>query len=386
MTPIRVLQIFTIMDRGGAETMIMNYYRKLDKTKVQFDFLVHRPEKGAYDDEIETMGGIIYKLPQINPFKPKAYYKALRAFFNSHNNYKIVHSHLNTFSYFPHKIAAEFNIPCRIAHAHIAINKVSLPSIISGKESLKESLKKLVKLQLKKRIKQHATHYFSCGDKAGNWLFGKTPFKTINNAIDTEKFKYNPTISARYKKEYGLENELVIGHIGRFVSQKNHAFLIKIFAALLNKQPHATLVLIGDGPLRAGLQTEAKQLKIDHKIQFLGVRTDIPELCQMMDVFVFPSFYEGLPVTLIEAQAASLKIIASNSITNEVSLTNNIKFLSIEEPAEVWAQHILDLDASKKIDQSSFIINGNYDIISNTKQIELFYLEQNNTTHGTITR
>ncbi|MEP3836580.1 MAG: glycosyltransferase family 1 protein [Algibacter sp.] len=377
MTPIRVLQVFTIMDRGGAETMIMNYYRKLDTTKVQFDFLVHRPNKAAYDDEIEALGGHIYRLPAINPFMPQAYYVALRDFFKTHDDYKIIHSHLNTFSYFPHKIAKEFNIPCRIAHAHIAINKVSISSLVTGKESLKESLKKIIKLQLKKRVKKHATHYFSCGDKAGTWLFGNTAFQTMNNAIDTEKFKYNPSVSKVYKKEFGIENELVIGHIGRFVSQKNHAFLIKIFAALLKKQPQATLILIGDGPLKSGLQAEAKHLKIDHKIQFLGVRTDIPQLCQMMDIFVFPSFYEGLPVTLIEAQAASLKIIASDSITEEVRLTNNIQFVSIEESAEIWAQHILELDTSEKIDQSNYIIKGNYDIISNTKHMQQFYLEQN---------
>ncbi|XMO86147.1 glycosyltransferase family 1 protein [Algibacter sp. AS12] len=374
MPPIRVLQVFTIMDRGGAETMIMNYYRKLDTTKVQFDFLVHRPNKAAYDDEIGALGGKIYRLPAINPFMPNAYYKALRAFFKKHNTYNIIHSHLNTFSYFPLKMAEEFKIPVRIAHAHIAINKVSLRSILSGKESISESLKKIVKLQLKKRVKLHATHYFSCGDKAGNWLFGSTPFETMNNAIDTDKFKYNPSVSATYKKEFKLENELVIGHIGRFVSQKNHAFLIKIFAAILKKQPNATLILIGDGPLKSGLQTEAQRLQIDHKIQFLGVRTDIPQLCQMMDVFVFPSFYEGLPVTLIEAQAASLKIIASDSITKEVRLTNNISFVSIDETADVWAQKILTLDTSKKIDQSQNIIEGNYDIISNTQNIQSFYL------------
>jgi len=378
MNPIRVLQVFTIMDRGGAETMIMNYYRKLDRTKVQFDFLVHRPHKAAYDDEIEALGGKIYRLPAINPFFPKSYYNQLSAFFQTHTYYKIVHSHLNTFSCFPLKIAREFNIPCRIAHAHIAINKVSIHSILSGKESLKETFKKLIKLQLKKKVKNNATHYFSCGDKAGHWLFGNVPFKTMNNAIDTEKFKYNPKIETAYKKEFGLENELVLGHIGRFVSQKNHAFLIKIFASVLKKKPNTTLVLIGDGPLKKGLQTEAKLLNIDHKIKFLGVREDIPKLCQMMDVFVFPSFYEGLPVTLIEAQAASLKILASDTITKEVRLTDNIEFISIDDSVNVWSDHILKLQVNNKTDQSKSIAEGGYDSISNTQLTENFYLSQNN--------
>ena len=153
MALIRILQVFTIMNRGGAESMIMNYYRKLDRNKFQFDFLVHRQEKAAFDDEIESLGGKIYRFSPISPFFPKKYYNELRRFFKAHPEYSIIHSHLNTFSCFPLKIAREFNIPCRIAHAHIAIDKVNLTSFLSQKESPKETLKKLIKLQLKKRVK-----------------------------------------------------------------------------------------------------------------------------------------------------------------------------------------------------------------------------------------
>ena len=378
MALIRVLQVFTIMNRGGAESMIMNYYRKLDRNKVQFDFLVHRKEKAAFDDEIENLGGKIYKFNPISPFFPKKYYNELRTFFKEHSEYSIIHSHLNTFSSFPLKIAREFNIPCRIAHAHIAIDKVNLSSFLSQKESPKETLKKLIKLQLKKRVKKNATHLFSCGEKAGNWLFGDTPFTTMNNAIDTEKFKYDELTSTAYKKKFNLQNEIVIGHIGRFVSQKNHSFLLQIFAALLKRESNYTLVLIGDGPLRESLEKEAGNLKIIDKVHFLGVRTDIPQLCQMMDIFVFPSFYEGLPVTLIEAQASSLKIFASDSITNEVHLTDNIQFFSINKTADEWAKKITELDSIEKIDQTKKIIETNYDIVSNTAQIQEFYTLQIN--------
>lgn len=380
MKPIRVLQVFTTMGRGGAETMIMNYYRKLDKTKVQFDFLVHRPTRAAYEEEIEALGGKIYRLPTINPLFPEPYYKQLRMFFTEHPNYNIIHSHLNTFSCFTLKIAKEFNIPCRIAHAHIAINKVNLISLLSGKENLKGCIKKIIKLQLKKRIKKDATHFFSCGDKAGKWLFGDTLFSTMNNAIDSEKFKYNELTSKSYKQKFNLEDELVIGHIGRFNNQKNHAFLIRIFASLVKKHPKSTLVLIGDGILKNNIETLAKKLGVYNKIKFLGVRTDIPELCQMMDVFVFPSFYEGLPVTLIEAQAASLKILASDTITKEVALTKNIEFISINEPDNVWSNKILKLNVNEKTDQTKYIIQGNYDIASNSQKIQKFYLSQHNLT------
>ncbi len=377
MGVIRVLQVFTIMDRGGAESMIMNYYRKIDKTKVQFDFLVHRQQKGAFDDEIESLGGKIYRLNPISPFFPKSYYNDLRAFFKKHNHYKIIHSHLNTFSCFPLKIAQEFSIPCRIAHAHIAIDDVTIGSFFSGKESIKETLKKAVKLQLKKKIHKYSTHRFSCGEKAGKWLFGAhTKFMMMNNAVDAQTFAYTEEISASYKKDLAIENKLVIGHVGRFSSQKNHSFLLKIFAALLKKNKDCKLVLVGDGPLRSKIEAEAKELSIFEQILFLGVRTDIPQLYQMLDIFVFPSFYEGLPVTLIEAQSAGLKVFASDTITSEVHLTDDIQFLSIEKPAAFWAEQILKIENINKSDNINRIIEGNYDIISNTKNIEHFYLQQ----------
>ncbi|WP_405206750.1 glycosyltransferase family 1 protein [Aquimarina sp. LLG6339-5] len=377
MGAIRVLQVFTIMNRGGAESMIMNYYRKIDKDKVQFDFLVHRKEKAAFDEEIESLGGKIYRFDPINPLFPGDYYQKLRLFFKEHKEYDIVHSHLNTFSCFPLKIAKEFDIPCRIAHAHIAIDDVSFMSLFSNKESKKETFKKLIKLQLKKKVKKDATHLFSCGDKAGKWLFGdSTSFITMNNAIDTEKFSHNSTVANKYKEDFNLKNRLVIGHVGRFASQKNHAFLLKIFSAVLNEKPDCDLVMIGDGPLRKVMEKEAESLGIKDNVHFLGVRADVPELFQMFDVFVFPSFYEGLPVTLIEAQAAGIKVFASDSITTEVSLTDDIEFLSIDKPAVYWAAKIIETDASKKNNNTEKIVKGDYDIVSNTKKIHEFYKEQ----------
>jgi len=377
MVAIRVLQVFTIMNRGGAESMIMNYYRQIDREKIQFDFLVHRKEKAAFDDEIKSLGGKIYRMNPINPLLPGSYYKQLRAFLEEHREYTIVHSHLNTFSCFPLKISKEFKIPCRIAHAHIAIDDVTIFSLFSRKESIKETFKKLIKLQLKKKVKKDATHLFSCGEKAGSWLYGnKASFTMMNNAIDTRKFAYDASISAEYKKEFQLEDTFVIGHVGRFASQKNHAFLIKVFAAVVEKNPKSALVLVGDGPLRKGIENQASELGIKGKVHFLGVRADIPQLFQMFDVFAFPSFYEGLPVTLIEAQSAGVKTVVSDSITKEVHLTDDIQFISLEKPIDFWAETILkNLSSSKNINTDQ-IIKGNYDIVSNTKMIEAFYVKQ----------
>lgn len=373
---IRVLQIFTIMNRGGAESMIMNYYRQIDRNKIQFDFLVHREEKGAFDDEIHSLGGKIYRLPPINPFFPNSYYKTLRNFFNTNNNYRAVHSHLNTFSSFPLKIAKEFDIPCRIAHAHIAIDNIGLKSFLNSKEAYSEIIKKLIKLQLRKRIHKYPTHLFSCGNKAGKWLFGETTkFTLMNNAIDSKCFAYNEELSQQLKNEYGLAGKLVIGHVGRFTSQKNHDFLLKIFASIKKQQTDSALVLVGDGLLRHQVELQAKQLKIEEDILFMGVQGNIPELLQMFDVFVFPSFYEGLPVTIIEAQAAGLAIYASDTITKEVEITSNIEFISLEHSPEQWAHKILDNLDHKRTNKQAEIVEVGYDIKANAKFIEEFYLQ-----------
>ena len=374
MKIIRILQVFTTMGRGGAESMIMNYYRHIDREKIQFDFLVHRKERAAFDDEIESLGGTIYRLSPINPIAPDSYYKELKSFFIKHPNYKVVHSHLNTFSCFPLKIAREFNIPCRIAHAHIAMDPMRFSTILFNSKNWVEAVKKQIKLQLKKRIHTDATHYFACGEKAGKWLFGSnTTFTIMNNAIDSNKFAFDPIISNNYKKRHSVNNEIVLGHIGRFTHQKNHSFLLRLFSQLLKENSNYRLLLIGDGPLQNKIKEEATHLNIMNKVIFMGLRTDIPELLQMIDIFVFPSFYEGLPVTLIEAQAAGVKVLASDTITTEVSLTNDIQFLTINESEELWANCILSLGEIKKKNNTALIKKGKYDIKANADKIQKFY-------------
>ena len=378
MTPIRVLQVFTTMGRGGAESMIMNYYRNIDRTKVQFDFLVHRQERAAFDDEIEQMGGVIYRMPAINPINPKKYYKTLRTFFKTHNTYRIVHSHLNTFSTFPLKIAEEFKIPTRIAHAHIAMDPITLKNTLKSIPNTIEALKKVVKLYVKRTIHKHTTHSFACGKKAGNWLYGKkAEFHIMNNAISAHNFAYDIDKETELKEEFKIQDKIVLGHIGRFTHQKNHSFLIDVLADVLVSNKNYVLVLIGDGPLMQNSIEQAKKLHIFEQILFLGLKTNISELIQMIDVFVFPSLYEGLPVTLVEAQAAGLKILASNNITEEVKLTEDIQFLPITEGTAPWVNALLELGSITKNKNYDKIVAGNYDIINNSNEIQNFYLTQN---------
>lgn len=377
MAAIRVLHVFAIMNRGGAESMIMNYYRNIDRSKVQFDFLVHRKQKAAFDEEIQSLGGKIYKFDPINPLTPKKYYDELRLFFENHQGYSVIHSHINTFSSFPLKIAKEFNIPCRIAHSHNALQKIKIQDFFKSIHDCKEVFKKIIKLKAKRNINDSLTHKFSCGDKAGKWLFGEnSSFQIMNNAVDAKAFSFNEVTRNEYKIKFRLENEFVLGHVGSLTLQKNHSYLLKVFALVLKSKPNSTLLIIGDGPLRNKLEKEAEALLIHNKVQFLGIREDIVQLCQLIDVFVFPSLFEGLPVTLIEAQSAGLKIIASDNITKEVLLTDDIEFLPIDENPKLWATKVLQRVGNNRINNFNVIKNKGYDINNNVEKIQNFYLEQ----------
>ncbi|MBF8149563.1 glycosyltransferase family 1 protein [Winogradskyella sp. F6397] len=378
--PIRVLQVLTIMNLGGAETMIMNYYRHIDRTKVQFDFLLHRQERGFFDDEIESLGGKIYRMSAIAPKNYFIYKKNLNLFFDKHPDYKIVHSHLNALSSIILGVAKKKNIPFRIAHSHLAVEPLVLKKVIKKNTDIKATIKDSIQTLVKGRVTKVATHYFACGEKAGNWLFGyknKTKVTIINNAINASLFTYDAIEAKKIKNELNLENKKVIGHIGRFNEQKNHFFLIKIFNELYKKDENCVLLLIGDGNLKTKLKEEAKRLNIDKNIHFLGLRDNIPELLQAFDLFLFPSLYEGLPVTLIEAQASGIKIITSNTVTKEVDITNLITYIDLDRPAEEWADYVLANIDYKRKNTLSKIKQEGYDIFENAKKLQNFYLNIN---------
>ena len=247
MSPIRILQVVTHMERGGLESMLMNYYRHVDRSKVQFDFLVHRQERAAFDDEIEALGGRIYRLPRLVPWS-KSYLTALDQFFDEPSEYKIVHVHQDCLSSVILKAAAQHNVPVRIAHSHNA--------------NQDKNLKYPIKLWYKRAIPKYATCLFACGKDAGDWMFGGAPYQIINNAIDAAAYAYAPTKRADVRQQLGLADELVVGHVGRFNPQKNHPFLLEIFAALLKKEPNAVLLLVGGGDDMPKVQAKAQALGI----------------------------------------------------------------------------------------------------------------------------
>lgn len=360
MKPIRVLQIATYMGRGGLETMIMNYYRHIDRDKVQFDFLVHRDFKADYDDEIEQLGGKIYRLPNLNPFS-KNYLEQIDKFFAQHKEYKIVHSHLDCMAGIPLKYAKKHGVPVRIAHAH-SCNQT-------------KDKKYLLKLWFKRSITQYTSHLFACADVAGRWMFNTSDFRVLNNAIDSKNYVYNQDTVNKVRAEFDLKkDDFVIGHVGRFAPPKNHSFIVDIFNEIYKHDSDAKLLLVGEGELKNTIEQKVRNLQLDDKVIFAGLRSDVPELLQAMDVFVFPSIYEGLPVSIVEAQAAGLPCFISDKVPIECKKTDLVKQISLTDSLAFWTESILSMKGFKKKDYSRDIEKAGFDIVKSANWLENFYL------------
>ena len=366
MEPVRVLNLFTIMNRGGAETMVMNYYRKINREKVQFDFLVHREEEGAYEQEIKELGGRIYRMPPMYPQNFSLYKKKIREFFEEHKEYKIIHSHMSELGYFALREAARQEIPVRICHAHNAPHGFEW--------------KMIVRNYFKKRMMPYLTHMFMCGKESGDWLFGKEnedKFIQLNNAINAERFRYDRNIENNIRKKLNLEDKLIIGHVGRFTREKNHKFMLDILKEIKKIKSNSVLIFVGNGELEDEIKNKARKMGIANEIRFLGVRSDVKYLMQAMDIFLFPSFYEGLGIVLIEAQALGLESVVSENIPDEAFITDLVHKVSLEKDASYWAKKIIDIYNNKKNrkGRQEDIVKAGYDIVNTTKFLEEFYLE-----------
>ena len=355
--PLRVLQVVTNMSYGGLENLLMNYYRNIDRNRIQFDFLTHVSIHQDFEEEIEALGGRIYRLPRLNPFSP-SYVKVLNRFFAEHP-YKVVHSHLDCMSAIPLQAARKQGCLIRIAHSH--------------NSSQVKNLKYPIKLYFRRKIFRYATDLFACGKEAGKWMFQGKGFTIMSNAIDAQEFRLNEEIAGEVRQELGIEDCFVVGHVGQFRTEKNHLFLIDVFAEILKREKRARLVLVGKGPQMQPAIEKVKVLGVQEKVLFLGARADISRLMQAMDVFVLPSTHEGLPVTLIEAQASGLPCVISDGVPLECKLTNDVKQVPLAEATGVWAEHILRYRDYVCSDNYSAIVSAGYDIRSNVNWLEEFY-------------
>lgn len=357
---IRILQVVTYMGRGGLETMLMNYYRHIDRSKIQFDFLVHRNFEADYDAEILTMGGKIYHISRLIPWSNQ-YREELKRFFKEHPEYKIVHVHQDCLSSVALKCAEECGVPVRIAHSHSS--------------SQDRNLKYFIKRHYMKQIPQVATECFACGKKAGDWMFGGHPYRILQNAIDLSVYAYVPEKAAAVRKKLQIEKNIVIGHVGRFDAAKNQEFLLEIFRECVKQEPNARLLLVGDGERKKQIKRKAQIMGLEKQVIFTGVRDDVPDLLQAMDGFVFPSLYEGVPVTMIEAQASGLPCVMSDHVPKECVVTSDlVNVMKLSESPQKWARHIMKQAHKKRKNQQNEIQSAGYDIVIAAKKLENFYL------------
>lgn len=360
--PIRVLHILQRMEAGGTQALLMNIFRNMDRDKVQFDFLVEYPDKQFYDDEILKLGGKIYYSNVRNDFNILKFIKKLKKIIKE-NNYKIVHVHTYSIGYFCLKAAKECQVPVRIAHSH-------------NNETVHD-FKYLPKLFLQKIYTIYANYLFACSEEAGKYLFKNKEFEVLNNAIDSKKFIYNEDIRKNMRKKLGLENSFVVGHIGRFHPQKNHRFLINIFSKIKEKKDNSKLLLIGSGELEDDIKKQVKELSLQDDVIFLENRKDINDLYQCMDVFLFPSLFEGLGIVAIEAQASGTPIVCSNMLPKETEVSDIYIKLDLKKPAEEWAEKVIEI-ANKNQEKQNLqqnIIDAGFDLSSTVKMLQNFYLE-----------
>ena len=367
------MMLFTIMNRGGAETMVMNYYRHIDRNRVQFDFMVHRQERGAYDDEIEAMGGKIYRMIPLHPFTFNTYRKQISDFFDQHPEYRIIHGHCSESGYFVYREAAGRRVPVIIAHAHNA-------------HALFDT-KWLFRTYFKHTMRPYLTQGFTCGKEAARWLFGNELGKKAilqRNAIDTFLYRFDEAVRLEVRQELHLSKDVtVVGHVGRFNRQKNHEFLLEVFHKYVQEfNPTAHLLLVGTGELQKAIQKKVQQFRLTDQVHLLGGRPDVNRLLQAMDLFLFPSFMEGLSVSMVEAQCAGLPCVVSDRIPREAALTDQVSFLSLETAPRQWACEIerVRCMASRRTGYYQQIADAGYDIVKNAEWLQNYYLGQWNKT------
>lgn len=374
---IKVLYVMNgVFHKGGTEAVILNYYNNIDKKKIHIDFLVHGYEIECRDNfthrYLEKNGSKVF---YVTP-RGESYFRNKKEVSDilQSNKFDIIHTHMDAAGAFVLREAKRAKIEIRMAHSH---NTASTQK----PKNLKSYIHNLVLEYARFKIRNYATHYLACSEAAGEWLFGQENLrngkvKVLRNAVDCEKLSFNKRMSQQKRKELNINDKFVIGHIGRFAYQKNHEFIIKVFNEIYKRNKDVRLLLIGDGELKKRIEDKVKELSLEQAVLFLGLREDINDLLQAMDVFFLPSNFEGLPVVGIEAQAAGLPCIMSDHITREVDITGLVQFISLDESVEKWASSVLEIKKSEKERENTLekIRRAGYDIKHNAKELESLYV------------
>lgn len=364
---IRILHSVSNMDRAGIETMLMNYYRHMDRNKIQFDFLCNKTKPGAYDDEIKKMGGKIYHTPGLNPAIYPKYLKYMKNLFKENPEYRILEAHNGALGVYALYAAKKNDIPVRIFHAHGA--------------SITKDWKLPIKLFCKSRLKANINYNFTCGVAAAECYFGKQSvengdYEFIPNAIEVQRFIFNKNVRESLREKYNLQHKHVIGHVGRFMTQKNHTFLLDVFKKLAEQDSQAYLVLLGDGELMESIKGKVNDLNLTNRVLFVGNVGNVNEWYSAFDAFVLPSIWEGLPVVGIEAQASDLPCIFSDGVTREIGLTDKVQFVSLKASTSEWVQAFQNaLKIKERRDNTTLIREKNYDIETEAIKLQNRYLK-----------
>lgn len=363
--PIRVAHVVGKMLGGGLEATVLNYYRHLDHTKIQYDFLVDSDSSLIPREEIESFGGRVILIPpyQHQVLYQKELYKILIT-----NKYEIVYAHLNTLSVFPLFAAWRAKVPIRVAHNHST----------AGKGELK---KNLMKYTLRPFARLFPTTLCSCSNFAGEWLFGakcmqEQKVKIWQNAVDIDKFLFSKTERNIVRKELGIEGKFVVGHAGRFIHQKNHEFIIDIFAEIYRINHNAVLILVGNGELMPRIKKKVYDMQLDQAVIFTGNRSDIERIYQAMDVFIMPSFYEGLGMVAVEAQIAGLPVLCADTIPEEAKICENMSYYSLNDSAKTWAENALKYATGfERKNMKDYAVQSGYDIETAADKMTAWYCD-----------
>ena len=382
---IRVLHVLGGVGLGGAESRIMDLYRQMDRSEIQFDFLVHssalnpvstgsgkhthdsdayvrKPE--FYDEEILGMGGHIYELPKFKVYNYPAYRKAVKNFFREHHEFRVVQGHMTSTAGIYLPIAKQSGVPVTVAHSRNA-------GVVKGPKGLATRF-------FRRNLAQKADYCFACSELAGEDVFGRKAMeqnqvRIIHNAIDAGRFTYDAAKRTRMRERLGLADRLVIGHVGRFNYQKNHPYLTEVFAQLCRIRQDAALLLLGEGPDQNAVREKCRALGIEDKVRFLGNQRQPEDYYQAMDFFLLPSFFEGLPGVLVEAQAAGLKCLVSDTVTREAGITDLVTYLSIEQPAREWAKEIQKQCGYDRADTCQIMKDAGFDVAAQAQAYRNFY-------------
>lgn len=359
---IRVLHILQRMEAAGVQTLLMNLYRKIDRDKVQFDFLVHYTAPQFFDEEIEKLGGKIYRFSVREDYNFLKYYRDLNNFFREHTEYKIVHGHMHSLGGIYLHAAKKNGVPVRIAHSHT--------------NATQKDAKQFVKILMNHLYAVDANILFACSGAAGKYMFGSKQFEVINNAIITDSFVYSETSRRNKRKELNIEDRFVIGSVGRFEIQKNQRFTIEVFEKLNKTRPDSVLLLIGTGSMENEIKDLVAEKGLKDKVMFLGNRRDVAELYQAMDVFVMPSLFEGLGIVAVEAQAAGTPVVCTDTLPVEINVSPLIYRMSLERPVGKWADMIMKAadNPQKHQNMKPYIIEANYDMDALAKRMQAFYV------------